>query len=198
MNIKFLTLEDLPEIERIFYANISVEETRNNYSINNNRDASLIPALFDSMVRWYLNPNDNQHIALGVEENNKLLVYIGIRFDLPGKYSKGWNISWIKGDPAVNLIKTGTLKLLWNFMIPYVESLGKTCWYIIATSERQGDWDAFSRRITPDIDSRYSWKVLHQIPPGEKPPEDWMFAAMGRTVKENETWVVKEGTLKNE
>lgn len=195
MNVKFLTLEDLPEIERIFYANISAEENRIN-SVNENRETNLIPALFDSMVRWYLNPNDDQHIALGVEENGKLLVYIGVRLNLPGKYSKGWNISWIKGDPATNLIKNGSLKLLWNFMIPYIESLGKTHWYIIATTDRQDSWDAFSRRFTPDIDNRYAWRIVYQVLPGCRPPEDWMFAAMGRSVKENETWIVKEGALR--
>ena len=179
MIVRHLTISDLPEIERIFYANNESVERKNNLRgkkvMPKEKLSHLIPLWFNAMNKWYLNPEDKEHILLGLIEGDKLLAYVGLRFDLPGEFSDSWIVSWLKADPATNLIKNGGMKLLWSEMFGYAESVGKKRWHTITEKNRHRAFDAFGKKLVPEIDKRYTYYTLCEIPAGTRPPEDWIF-----------------------
>ena len=202
MIVRHLNYDDLPEIERIFYSNKSAVEERNlkkqKITMSSEKLAHLIPLWFDAMKKWYLNPKDDQHILLGLEEENRILAYVGIRLDLPGEYSDGWVVSYLKADPNINLIRNGGMKMLWLEMFKYAEDRGKIRWHTITEKKRHKAFDAFGKKLVPEIDNRYEYYTLCEILPGEKPKDDWIFSMMGRTIQETTAFIVRTGILKLE
>lgn len=202
MKVRHLNYNDLQEIERIFYSNKEAVSIRNSKKGKSNIDseklAHLVPLWFDAMKKWYLNLEDKEHILLGLEENNKILAYVGIRLDLPGEYSDGWVVSWLKADPNINLINNGGMKKLWEEMFNYAESVGKIRWHTITEKKRHRAFDAFGKKLVPEINNRYDYYTLCEILPGTKPKEDWIFAMMGRTIQDTTTFIVRTGILKEE
>ena len=200
MIVRHLDFTDLPEIERIFYANndsvAKKNEIRGKKVMPKEKLSHLIPLWFSAMEKWYLNPEDTDHILLGLVEGNKLLAYVGIRFDLPGEFSDSWIVSWLKADPEINLIKNGGMKLLWTEMFAYAEGKGKKRWHTITEKSRHRAFDAFGKKLVPDIDNRYHYYTLYEIPAGTRPKDDWVFAMMGRTVQEETDYIVRTGVLK--
>jgi hypothetical protein len=206
MNVKLvrhLNYADLPGIEKIFFENTDAvqerKKKRNQFDESQREKLSHLTALwFDAMNKWYLNPNDKEHILLGLEDQGTLLAYVGIRLDLPGEYSDGWVVSWLKADPSVNLIKNGGMRMLWLEMFRYAESVGKIRWHTITEKARHRAFDAFGKKLVPEIDSRYDYYTLCEVTPGTRPTDDWVFAMMGRTIQDKSTYLVRTGILKPE
>lgn len=200
MIVRHLSLEDLSKVEKIFYANNEFVDKKNKLrgkkTMPKGKLAHLIPLWFEAMNKWYLNPDDKEHALLGLFDNDMLLAYVGIRFDLPGEFADSWVVSWLKSDPSVDIIKNGGMKLLWTEMFDYAESCGKRRWHTITEKNRHRAFDAFGKKLVPDIDSRYTYYTLCEIPAGTRPAEDWIFAMMGRTIQENTDYIVRTGVLK--
>ena len=200
MIVRHLTLTDLPEVERIFYANNDAVSKKNKIRgktvMPSEKLSHLIPMWLNAMNKWYLNPDDQDHVLLGLVEGPILLAYVGIRYDLPTEYADSWIVSWLKADPEINLIKNGGMKMLWSEMFNYSESIGKKRWHTITEKNRHRAFDSFGKKLVPEINDRYTYHTLCEIPAGTKPAEDWIFAMMGRTIQEESDYIVRTGVLK--
>jgi hypothetical protein len=200
MIVRHLTLTDLPEVERIFYANNDAVAKKNKLRgktvMPSEKLSHLIPMWLSAMTKWYLNPDDKDHVLLGLTEGSTLLAYVGIRYDLPAEYADSWVVSWLKADPEINLIKNGGMKMLWSEMFNYSESIGKKRWHTITEKNRHRAFDSFGKKLVPEINDRYTYYTLCEIPAGTKPTEDWIFAMIGRTIQEESDYIVRTGVLK--
>ncbi|MEY4333966.1 MAG: hypothetical protein RLZZ196_2709 [Bacteroidota bacterium] len=200
MIVRHLNYSDLPDIERIFYANNEWIERKNNLRgkkvMSKEKLSHLVPLWFAALNKWYLDPDDDDHILLGLFDNDVLQAYVGIRYDLPGEFKDGWVVSYLKSDPRINLIKNGGMRLLWIEMFNYSESIGKKRWHTITEKTRHRAFDAFGKRLVPEIDQRYEYYTLCEIPAGTRPREDWIFSMMGRTIQEETDYIVRTGVLK--
>jgi hypothetical protein len=67
-------------------------------------------------------------------------------------------------------------------MFELCEERGLEKWHAIVTKNRFRKFDAFERRYTPDIHERYHYETTVDIPAGSKPPLDWVWSMMGRSI----------------
>lgn len=204
MKARILTIKDLPEITRVFHASMKEEQVKNlkrGLPPQSEEDIKLSEELtakwFWGIENWYLNDNDDQHILFGVFSDTQLVAFVGARLDLPKEYKNGWVVSWLKGDPSVNLISTGAIKELWRFMFDNVEALGKTEWHTLVEKNRHGAFDSFGKKLVKEIDDRYEYYTLCEIPRGTRSDIDWVYAMMGRQIIDNKDYIVRTGVLRD-
>lgn len=203
MKAKVLTLKDFSEISRVFHASMKEEQIRNlkrGIPPQTDEDIKLSEELtekwFWGIQNWYLNDQDDQHILFGVYDKRKLVAFVGARLDLPGEYSNGWVVSWLKGDPDVNITRNGAISILWNFMFDHCEQLGKTEWHTLVEQDRHGAFDSFGKKLVKEIDDRYEYHTLCEIPRGTRSDIDWVYAMMGRQIIDNKDYIVRTGVLR--
>jgi len=203
MNVKILTKQDLSEVTRVFHASMKEEQARNlkrGLPPQSEEEIKLGKELTDKwfwgVENWYLNDKDDQHILFGVFNDTHLVAFVGARLDLPKEYSNGWVVSWLKGDPSINLITSGAIKKLWAFMFDNVEALGKTEWHTLVEKDRHGAFDSFGKKLVKEIDDRYEYRTLCEIPRGTRSDIDWVYAMMGRQIVDNKDYIVRTGVLR--
>jgi hypothetical protein len=204
MHVNILSLKDLPEISQVFYDSTKEEQIRNlkrGLPPQTDEEVKLSHEMtskwFWSINNWYLNDLDHQHILFGVFEKEKLLAFVGARLDLPEEYKSGWVVSWLKSDPAFNIVSTGAITILWKYMFNYIEGLGKTQWHTLVEQGRHKAFDSFGKKLVSDIDDRYEYHTLCEIPRGTRSNIDWVYAMMGRQILDNKDYIVRTGTLKS-
>lgn len=201
LSVRILTDKDSPKIEDIYHRNFDSVSKKHylktgSYLEKDQLYEKMTALWFSALYRYYLNPKDDQHILLGLFEESTLVAYVAIRFDLPSGYENGWVVSYLKADPDVNIIKNNGMRLLWLEMFAYSENLGKTKWYTITEKKRHEAFDAFGIKVVPEINNRYEYSTVCEIPAGTRSDIDWIFAMMGRIIHQDKDYIVRVGTLK--
>lgn len=204
MNVKILSSIDLLEITRVFHASVQEEQIRNlkkGLPLQTEAELKLSNEMtakwFWGIENWYLNKDDDQHMLFGVFDKEQLVAFVGARLDLPEEYNNGWVVSWLKGDPAVNIATTGAITDLWKFMFDHIEKRGKTEWHTLVEKDRHGAFDSFGKKLVKEIDDRYEYHTLCEIPRGTRSTIDWVYAMMGRQILDNKDYIVRTGVLKS-
>jgi hypothetical protein len=200
MIVRQLETQDYDQVERIYHLSL---ESSDRIKIKKNIPMPDSKLREEMTARWlsaikkmYLNSQDLDHILFGVFDGDRLLSYVGIRLDLPIDYQDGWIVSWLKGDPSTDQILNGALRMLWIYMFNYCEKLGKIKWHTIVDKERHSAFDAFGRRAVPEINDRYHFYTLCDIPSNTRPELEWAWAMMGRQLQSTDM-IVRTGVLKS-
>lgn len=181
-NIKRLDMSHWNDIEELYHAcdqGIKDRFTAKGTPITDDSSMRRVWEIWQAGIkRYYLN-NDNDHFLYGIWGNGKLQTMLGWRCDLPEPYNNDWVIVYMKSRPETNT--TGTyLAPLWRLMFDQCETRGLQRWHAIVSKDRHTKFDAFERKFTADIHSRYKYETLVDIPPGVQPDIEWVWAMMGR------------------
>lgn len=202
MKVRLLTIADYDQIEKIhydtFFSDRRKKELRGKpVSHDFERIARKDEKLFSAIKKYYLNPDDKEHLMWGVfDDQEHLLVYTGVRLDLPGIWNDGFVFAWMKGDPTVNNVRNGAMYLMLKEAYDYCESVGKKRWYWIIEKDRHSKYNALANKSTKFIDERYDFYTLCEIPRGSKPDIDWVWAMIGRVQDFENDYIVRAGVLK--
>jgi len=136
--------------------------------------------LWSNAIKRYYLIGDEFHYLYGIWDNeNVLQTMLGWRCDLPAPYNNDWVIVYMKSRPESTL---GFLEPLWRLMFEQCETRGFDKWHAIVSKDRYTKFDAFERRFTPDIHSRYKYETLVDMPPETQPTIEWVWAMMGRNL----------------
>jgi hypothetical protein len=202
MYVRLLDVNDFKQVEKIYYDSfISDRKRKELRNIEVEKDFDKIEKVdkkwFDAIYNLYLNPKDTDHPMWGVfDDNDKLLVYTGVRLDLPGIWNDGFCFAWMKGDPAVNNVRNGAMYLMLKTAYDYCESIGKTKWYWIIEKDRHSRYNALAIKSTKFIDDRWDPYTLCEIPRGHKPDIEWVWSMIGRMPSTDTDYIVRAGSLK--
>lgn len=202
MEIRLLTIEDFDQIEKIYFDSFwSDRKKKELREIEVDQDFERIAKKddrwFASIKNLYLNPEDTNHLMYGALEDGKLLVYFCVRLNLPGAWSDGFVISWMRGDPAVNNMTNGALGKMYEVVYAHTESIGKKRWYWIVEQDRYKKFNAFARRYTNFIDEHYEPYLLCDVPRGKQIDISWVWGMLGRTISTHEDYTVRAGIMKD-
>lgn len=199
--IKILTAEHYKSIEQIFHDNfeaVSERHFKKTGSVYPKDElyVKMTDLWFLALTKYYLNDDDTDHILMGLFVDNILAAYVAIRYDLPGEYNDGWVVSYLKSDPSINIINNGGLRQLWLEMFAYSESRGKNRWHTITEKKRHSAFDAFGIKVVPEINNRYDFYTLCDIPRGTRSDINWVYAMMGKMIHYDKDYIVRTGILK--
>lgn len=201
MNVKILTIEHYGSIEQIFHDNFEAvsyrhfKKTGSGY-LKDELYVKMTDLWFSALTKYYLNDNDTDHVLMGLFVDNRLAAYVAIRYDLPGEYNDGWVVSYLKADPTINIVNNGGLRQLWIEMFSYSEIKGKKRWHTITEKKRHSAFDAFGIKIVPEINNRYEFYTLCNVPRGTRSDIDWVYAMMGKMIHYDKDYIVRTGILK--
>lgn len=203
VQVKILNNDYIVSIEDIYYRNfesVSVKHKQKTSKdlLKDDLYYKMTELWFTALKKYYLDDTDLDHILLGLFDNNMLIAYVAIRFDLPKEWQDGWVVSYLKADPDINIIANGGMRLLWIEMFAYAESRNKTKWHTITEKKRHSAFDAFGIKIVPEINNRYEYHTLCEIPAGTRSEIDWVFAMMGRIVHHDKDYIVRTGVLRTD
>jgi hypothetical protein len=81
-------------------------------------------------------------------------------------------------------------------MFDNVEALGKTEWHTLVEKDRHGAFDSVGKKSVKEIDDRYEYRTLCEIPRGTRSSIDWVYAMMGRQIVDNKDFIVRTGVLR--
>lgn len=201
MEIRLLNLDDFDQIEKIyfdsFWADRKKKETRGlEVEQDFEKIAQKDDKWFSSIKALYLNDEDTNHLMWGAFDEGKLLVYFCVRLNLPGAWSDGFVIAWMRGDPNVNNMTNGSLGEIYKVVYDYTESIGKRRWYWIIEKDRHRKFNAFATRYTGFVDERYEPYLLCEIPKNGKSDISWVWSMIGRISPTDADYVVRAGILK--
>ena len=165
MQVKILTRDHFFQIKDIYYRNfdsISKKQTKKTgEGISKDEHFYKMTDLwFSAVEKYYLSEEDTDHILMGIFQEEQLLAYVAIRYDLPQEWNDGWVVSYLKADPKINVMSNGGLRLLWLEMFSYSESRGKLRWHTITEKKRHRAFDAFGIKVVPEINNRYDFYTL--------------------------------------
>jgi hypothetical protein len=203
MQVKILTYDHLPQVMDIYYRNFdSISEKqvqKTGEPIAKDEHFYKMTELWVSAIKkYYLSNEDVDHILMGLFQESRLLAYVAIRYDLPEDWNDGWVVSYLKADPKINVMSNGGLRLLWLEMFSYSESLGKIRWHTITEKKRHRAFDAFGIKVVPEINNRYDFYTLCEIPANTRADVDWVYAMMGRVIHTHKDYIVRTGVLQLE
>ena len=203
MQVKILTRDHFFQIKDIYYRNfdsISKKQTKKTgEGISKDEHFYKMTDLwFSAVEKYYLSEEDTDHILMGIFQEEQLLAYVAIRYDLPQEWNDGWVVSYLKADPKINVMSNGGLRLLWLEMFSYSESRGKHRWHTITEKKRHRAFDAFGIKVVPEINNRYDFYTLCEIPANTISNIDWVYAMMGRVTHTHKDYIVRTGVLKPE
>ncbi len=203
MQVKILTSEHYLQIKDIYYRNfdsISKKQSKKTGEgiAKDEHFYKMTELWFSAVEKYYLSDKDVDHILMGLFQEDQLLAYVAIRYDLPKEWNDGWVVSYLKADPEINVMSNGGLRLLWLEMFSYSESLGKIRWHTITEKKRHLAFDAFGIRVVPEINNRYNFYTLCEIPANTRSDIDWVYAMMGRVIHTHKDYIVRTGVLKAE
>jgi len=204
MYSRLLDLKDFDQVARIYQDSNQHDKYRKRlrgFDVHEPPEVAerLDSILYDALKNLYLNPEDIYHPMWGVfDDNGKLLVYTGVRLDLPGEYIDSFCFAWMKGDPAINNVRNGAMYLMLKTAFDYCEAIGKTRWFWIIEQHRLGRYNSLAIKSTTFIDDRYDPYTLCEIHPGVKPSIPWVDAMIGRGRVLDTTYVVRGGRLKEQ
>ena len=203
MHVRLLTQDDYEQVMRIYRdSTVSDHRRKESRGIEVEKDPEKIAKVdlkfSEAMKRLYLNTEDKDHPMWGVfDDHNNLLVYTGVRLDLPGIWRDGFVFAWWKGDPAVNNVRNGAINLILRTAYDYCESIGKKRFYWIIEKDRHSRYNALAIKSTTFIDERYDFYTLGEVPKGTKPEIDWVWSMLGRIPAVNVDTIVRAGVLKS-
>lgn len=203
MQVKILTSEYYLQIKDIYYRNfdsISKKQSKKTGEgiAKDEHFYKMTELWFSAIERYYLSDKDVDHILMGLFQEDQLLAYVAIRYDLPEEWNDSWVVSYLKADPEINVMSNGGLRLLWLEMFSYSESLGKIRWHTITEKKRHRAFDAFGIKVVPEINNRYDFYTLCEIPANTRSDIDWVYAMMGRVIHTHKDYIVRTGVLKAE
>jgi hypothetical protein len=201
VSIKILSAEHYKSIEQIFHDNFEAVSNRQFKKIGvaypkDELYVKMTALWFSALTKYYLNTDDTDHVLMGLFVDNTLAAYVAVRYDLPDQYNDGWVVSYLKADPAINIINNGGLRQLWIEMFDYSESRGKKRWHTITEKKRHSAFDAFGIKVVPEINNRYDFYTLCDVPRGTKSDIDWVYAMMGKMIHYDKDYIVRTGILK--
>jgi len=143
------------------------------------------------MKKYYLHDN-NTHFLYGMFENSILKAMVGWRCELPEPYNEDWIIVYLKADPRKNATKLYMVPL-WKFMFIECEKRGFKKWHSLIKPERWAPFDAFYKRLIPEINNSYTYETTLVIPALTKPDVDWVWGMMGRRPLPDD-YIIRTGT----
>lgn len=199
MEIKRLAHADFDKIKELFWKCHEAEAVRNTSKTGADLDNNLteISKLWEiwstGIQKYYLN-DDDYHFLYGIFDNNQLISIVGWRCDLPPPYNNDWVIVYLKSDPSINSLKH-YVSALWDFMFSECENRGLTTWHSLIKPTRWSKFDAFYQRMIPNINNRYDYITLCEIPAGTQPSIDWVWGMMGRRPLKSD-YIVRTGIRK--
>lgn len=180
--IKRLDLSHWDEIEELYFAceqGIKARQSAKGAPITDDSGMKRMWEMWQAGIKRYYLGTDDYHFLYGIWGDGKLQTMLGWRCDLPKPYDKDWVIVYMKSRPETNTT-SNYLAPLWRLMFEYCENRGLERWHAIVSKDRYVKFDAFERRFTADIHSRYKYDTLVDIPPGTQPDIEWVWAMMGR------------------
>lgn len=195
-NPKRLTINDVPQIEKLFWKCHLAEADRAAQKPNSTTEVPVDQIedywklWITGMVKYYL-IDDDFHYLYGIFEGEELKAMVGWRCDLPEPYQDGWVIVYLKADPSRNALKQ-YMKPLWEFMFTECENRGLDTWHSLIRPGRWSKFDAFYQRMIPAINNKYTYETTVDIPAGTKPEIDWVWGMMGRRPLK-EDYIVRTG-----
>lgn len=203
MHVRLLDQTDYEQVMRI-YKDSTISDNRRKEARgievekNLEKIAKVDFKFSEAMKRLYLEPNDKDHPMWGAfDSNGRLLVYTGVRLDLPGAWRDGFVFAWWKGDPSVNNVRNGANHSILKTAYDYCEGIGKKRFYWIIEKDRHSRYNALAIKSTTFIDERYDFYTLCEIPKGTKPEIDWVWSMLGRIPAVNVDTIVRAGVLKS-
>lgn len=202
MHVRLLNLNDFDEVVRIYHDSDRHDKHRKNvrgFDVHEPPEVleQIHTRLYSAFKNLYLNPDEIYYPMWGVfDDNDKLVVYTGVRLDLPGEFADSFYFAWMKGDPAINNVRNGAMYLMLKTAFDYCEAIGKTRWFWIIEKHRMSRYNALAIKSTTFIDERYDPYTLCEITPGVKPTIDWVDAMIGRGRVVDTDYVVRGGILK--
>jgi hypothetical protein len=199
--IRILSLNDIEQIKDLYYKNFDALSERNKKKTGvplekNQKFYQITNQYFSALEKYYLLDEDQDHIMFGLFSNNKLLAFVGARYDLSGEFQDSWVISYLKSSPDSDIVINSGLRQLWLHIFQYSESRGKIRWHTITDKTNHSKFNAFGKKLVPEIDNRYNFYTLCEIPAGAKSDIDWVYAMMGRMIHHDKDYIVRTGILK--
>jgi hypothetical protein len=202
MFVRILNPDDYAAVEKIYHSNFEAVSQRQFLKTGNHYEKDSVymkitEMWFSALNKYYLDSADQDHILLGLFDQDYLLAYVGIRFDLPAGFENDWVVSYLKADPDVNIINNKGMQLLWIEMFKYAESRNKSRWHTITEVKRHRAFDAFGIKMVPEINNRYEFFTMEEIPAGTRSQYDWVFAMMGKMIHYDKDYMLRTGVLKH-
>ena len=203
MQVKILNEDYFSQIEKIYHDNFEAVSQRHLRKTGSPYPKDelyhqMTAMWFNALRKYYLDEADTDHILMGLLDQDTLHAYVAIRFDLPEDWKDGWVVSYLKADPKFNIIANGGLRQLWLDMFAYAESRKKVKWHTITEKKRHSAFYAFGIKVVPEINNRYDYFTLCDVPAGTKSEIDWVFAMMGRIIHYDKDYIVRTGILRPE
>lgn len=199
---RLLNLDDFDQVAKIYNDSTVRDRHRKRLrgsDVNDDPEkiASIDAKFYEAVKKLYLNTADVNHPMWGVFDiTGKLLVYTGVRLDLPDEYADSFCFAWMKGDPAIDNVTNGAMYLMLKTAFDHCEAIGKTRWFWIIEKRRLPKYNALAIKSTSFIDERYDPYTLCEIEENVQPTIDWVWAMFGRINKVDTTYVVRGGRLK--